>query len=58
MGCGSTGLAALKEGRTFIGMEIDKEYFEKGCERFDRECNGIVKTKDGRTFKQTTLFEL
>ena len=30
----------------------------QGCERFDRECNGIVKTKDGRTFKQTTLFEL
>lgn len=28
MGCGSTGLAALKEGRRFIGMEIDKEYFE------------------------------
>ena len=58
MGSQSSRIAAYKMGFDYVGCELDKEYFEKGCERFDRECNGIVKTKDGRTFKQTTLFEL
>lgn len=58
MGSQSSRIAAYKMGFYYVGCELDKEYFDKGCERFDRECNGIVKTKDGRTFKQTTLFEL
>ena len=58
MGSQSSRIAAYKMGFDYVGCELDKEYFEKGCERFDRECNGIVKTKDGRIFKQTTLFEL
>ena len=58
MGSQSSRIAAYKMGFDYVGCELDKEYFDKGCERFDRECNGIVKTKDGRTFKQTTLFEL
>ena len=29
MGTGSTGVAALKNNRRFIGMEIDKKYFDK-----------------------------
>jgi site-specific DNA-methyltransferase (adenine-specific) len=28
MGSGTTGVAAVKEGRKFIGIEIDPEYFE------------------------------
>lgn len=28
MGSGSTGVACVKTGRNFIGMELDKEYFE------------------------------
>lgn len=34
MGCGSTGVACLNSGRGFIGIEIDKQYFdiaEKRC---------------------------
>ena len=27
MGSGSTGIAALLEGKSFIGMEMDEEYF-------------------------------
>lgn len=33
MGSGSTGVAALREGRKFIGVEYDREYFEIACER-------------------------
>ncbi|EKO25169.1 DNA methylase domain protein [Leptospira interrogans serovar Grippotyphosa str. 2006006986] len=29
MGHGTTGIAAVELARNFIGMEMDKEYFEK-----------------------------
>ncbi|MCX7834488.1 MAG: site-specific DNA-methyltransferase [bacterium] len=33
MGSGSTGVAAIKLGHQFIGIEIDEEYFETACLR-------------------------
>ncbi|WP_170218490.1 Dam family site-specific DNA-(adenine-N6)-methyltransferase [Mycoplasmopsis mucosicanis] len=36
MGSGSTGIAAFKNKRSFIGCEIDKKYFNKTVERFKR----------------------
>jgi DNA modification methylase len=33
MGSGSTGEAALKAGRSFVGIEIEPTYFEIACER-------------------------
>lgn len=33
MGSGSTGVAAIKLGRKFIGCEVVPEYFEIACER-------------------------
>jgi len=33
MGSGSTGLAAIKNGRKFIGCEINKEFFDLSCQR-------------------------
>lgn len=33
MGSGTTGVAAVKEGRTFIGIEIEAEYFEAALKR-------------------------
>lgn len=33
MGSGTTGLAAKIEGRSFIGMEMDKKHFDTACSR-------------------------
>lgn len=33
MGSGSTGVAALAEGRRFTGMELDEGYYRAACER-------------------------
>lgn len=36
MGSGTTGVAALqKAGRSFIGIELEKEYFDIACERIE-----------------------
>lgn len=37
MGVGSTGVAALKNNRKFIGCEIEKEYFDATLERIYKE---------------------
>lgn len=35
MGSGSTGVAALKIGRRFVGIEIDERYFDIACRRIE-----------------------
>lgn len=35
MGSGTTGVACIKHGKKFIGMEIDPEYFQMACERIE-----------------------
>ena len=37
MGSGTTGVACANLGRTFIGIEIERKYFDIACERIDRE---------------------
>ena len=39
MGVGSTGVAALKNNRKFIGIEIEKTYFEAAAKRIEGEEN-------------------
>lgn len=56
MGSQSSRIAAYKMGFDYWGCEMDKMFFEKGCERFDRECLGIEKTADGKTVTQMSLF--
>lgn len=36
MGSGSTGIAAIKNNRKFIGIELEKEYFNIALERFEK----------------------
>ena len=45
MGSGTTGVAALKLGRKFIGIEIEPKYFEIACKRIEE------------AWKQPRLFE-
>lgn len=35
MGSGTTGVAAVKAGRKFIGIEIEERYFEIACRRIE-----------------------
>jgi site-specific DNA-methyltransferase (adenine-specific) len=35
MGSGTTGVSCVRNGRKFIGVEIDPEHFDKACERID-----------------------
>lgn len=37
MGAGSTGVAALRMGRHFVGIELDRRHFDVACERIERE---------------------
>lgn len=36
MGSGTTGVAAVKAGRSFIGVERDRRYFDIACERIQK----------------------
>jgi len=36
-GSGTTAISCIKTKRRFIGCELDKEYFEKACERIETE---------------------
>lgn len=58
MGSQSSRIAAYKLGFDYVGCELDAEYYSQGCQRFDRECHGIITTKDGHKIKQTSLFDL
>jgi site-specific DNA-methyltransferase (adenine-specific)/modification methylase len=39
MGSGTTGVAAIQMGKSFIGIEREERYFEAACRRI-REANG------------------
>lgn len=43
MGSGTTGIACALEGRRFIGVEIEKEYFDVAKERIETIQNEILK---------------
>lgn len=39
MGSGSTGVAAIKRGRGFVGCEINPSHFETACRRIEKAAN-------------------
>ena len=36
MGSGTTGLACIRTGRRFLGIEIDPAHYETACNRIER----------------------
>jgi len=39
MGSGTTGVAAVKSGRAFVGIELTTEWFDVACRRIERAAN-------------------
>jgi DNA modification methylase len=39
MGSGTTGVACIRTGRKFIGIEIDHQYFDIAVKRIEKEYN-------------------
>jgi len=37
MGSGTTGVAAIRLGRKFVGIEISEKYFDIACKRIEEE---------------------
>jgi len=35
MGSGTTGVAAVEQGRHFVGIERERKYFDIACERIE-----------------------
>jgi site-specific DNA-methyltransferase (adenine-specific) len=58
MGSQSSRIAAYMMDFNYVGCEINKDFFEKGCDRFERQCKGNIKMKDGRVLHQASLFEI
>lgn len=56
LGSGSSRIAAYQAGLDFYGCELDKEYFDKMNERFEREIHG-VEVVGNHIITQNSLFE-
>lgn len=48
MGSGSTGVAAIVEGRRFVGAEIQKEYYDISVSRLKNTADGNVKIREDK----------
>ena len=59
MGSGTTGVACVKLGRKFIGIEIDEGYFDIACKRIEKACaqpDMFVETSRNPEAKQADIF--
>lgn len=57
MGSGTTGVACVKAGRPFVGIEIDQRYFDIACRRIEqaqRQSDMFVPQSDAPLFPQVS----
>ncbi len=57
MGSGSTGVAAMRTGRRFIGIELDSDYFQIAETRIKNAAGDFVLTQKEKSTGQTSIFE-
>ena len=57
MGSGSTGVAAMRTGRRFIGIELDPDYFQIAETRIKNAAGDFVLTQKEKSTGQTSIFE-
>lgn len=56
MGSGTTGIAAFRQGRHFIGIELDRAYFDIACRRIEQaQAQGRLFDPEERKPEQLTL---
>ena len=59
MGSGTTGVAAVKLGRAFTGIEVDQTYFDIACSRISKALEQADLFNDAAPepiAKQTSMF--
>ena len=57
MGSGTTGVAAMRTGRKFIGIELEPEYFDIAAERIKNTTGNFVRTSIEKQSGQLALWE-
>lgn len=46
LGTGTTSIAASRNGRNSIGVEVDTGYFDMACKRVDKECKTLLSSAE------------
>ncbi len=57
MGSGTTGVAAMKTGRRFVGIELDPTYFEIAQTRIKNAAGDFTETKKEQASGQLNMFD-
>lgn len=52
----SSRIACWKLGFDYVGCEIEKIYFDKGIERFEKMCKGVIRQDNGKSIVEQSLF--
>ena len=57
-GSGTTGVAAVKLGRKFIGVELDPDYFKIAAQRIANAAGDYVTTEKEKQTGQIALWDI
>ena len=58
MGSGTTGVAAMRTGRNFIGIELDPDYFAIAEQRIKNASGEFVTTNKEKANGQIALWDM